>query len=57
MNHAHWQTDAGRQLLQMLPRKRLGRPEDLDSTLAMLCASQSHFVNGAVIAVDDGTSL
>jgi len=57
MNHAHWQTDAGRQLLQMLPRKRLGRPEDLDSALVMLCASQSHFVNGAVIAVDDGTSL
>jgi NAD(P)-dependent dehydrogenase (short-subunit alcohol dehydrogenase family) len=41
----------------MLPRRRLGRPEDLDSTLVMLCASQSHFVNGAVIAIDDGTSL
>jgi len=57
MNHVYWQTDTGRQLLQSLPRKRLGRPEDLDIALVMLCAGQSDFVNGAVIAADDGTSL
>lgn len=57
MNHDHWQTEAGRQLIDALPRKRLGRPEDLDVVLLMLCAPQSRFVNGAVIAADDGTSL
>ncbi len=54
INHHHWQTEAGQKLVQMLPRKRLGKPSDLDSTLLMLCANQSHFVNGAVIAADDG---
>lgn len=54
INHAHWQTEAGQKLVQMLPRKRLGEPQDLDALLVMLCAKQSHFVNGAVIAADDG---
>jgi len=54
INHLHWQTEAGQKLVQMLPRKRVGKPEDLDAALMMLCANQSHFVNGAVIAADDG---
>ena len=54
INHHHWQTEAGQRLVQMLPRKRLGKPEDLDAVLMMLCANQSHFVNGAVVAADDG---
>ena len=54
INHHHWSTDAGQKLVQMLPRRRLGKPQDLDSTLLMLCANESHFVNGAVIAADDG---
>jgi NAD(P)-dependent dehydrogenase (short-subunit alcohol dehydrogenase family) len=54
INHAHWQTEAGQKLVQMLPRKRVGQPQDLDSALMMLCANESHFVNGAVIAADDG---
>jgi hypothetical protein len=54
INHHHWQTDAGHKLVQMLPRKRLGKPQDLDAVLMLLCANESHFVNGAVIAADDG---
>jgi NAD(P)-dependent dehydrogenase (short-subunit alcohol dehydrogenase family) len=54
INHHHWQTEAGQKLMQMLPRKRVGKPQDLDAVLMMLCANQSHFVNGAVIAADDG---
>ena len=54
INHHHWQTDAGHKLVQMLPRKRVGKPQDLDAVLMMLCANQSHFVNGAIIAADDG---
>lgn len=54
INHAHWQTEAGQKLLAMLPRKRVGQPQDLDALIAMLCADQSHFINGAVIAADDG---
>lgn len=54
INHHHWQTEAGQKLVQMLPRKRVGEPRDLDAVLMMLCANESHFVNGAVIAADDG---
>ena len=54
INHHHWQTDAGQKLLQMLPRKRVGQPQDLDALLVMLCSDQAHFINGAVIAADDG---
>jgi NAD(P)-dependent dehydrogenase (short-subunit alcohol dehydrogenase family) len=54
INHHHWKTDAGQKLVNMLPRKRVGKPQDLDAVLMMLCANESHFVNGAVIAADDG---
>jgi len=54
INHHHWQTDAGQKLMQMLPRKRVGQPQDLDALLVMLCSDQSHFINGAVISADDG---
>jgi NAD(P)-dependent dehydrogenase (short-subunit alcohol dehydrogenase family) len=54
INHHHWDTEQGQKLVQMLPRKRIGKPQDLDTTLLMLCANESHFVNGAVIQADDG---
>jgi NAD(P)-dependent dehydrogenase (short-subunit alcohol dehydrogenase family) len=57
INHHHWDTEQGRKLVQMLPRKRVGHPKDLDALLVMLCSDQSHFVNGAVIAADDGFAV
>ena len=54
INHSHWQTEQGQKLIQMLPRKRVGQPQDLDALIVMLCSDQSHFINGAVIAADDG---
>lgn len=54
INHHHWQTGQGQKLVQMLPRKRVGQPQDLDALLVMLCADESHFINGAVISADDG---
>jgi NAD(P)-dependent dehydrogenase (short-subunit alcohol dehydrogenase family) len=57
INHHQWAGESGQKLIQQLPRKRVGKPADLDSTLMMLCANESHFVNGAVIAADDGYGL
>ena len=57
INHHHWQTEQGQKLVNMLPRKRLGQPQDLDALLVMLCAKESHFINGAVIAADDGFAV
>jgi NAD(P)-dependent dehydrogenase (short-subunit alcohol dehydrogenase family) len=37
-----------------LPRKRMGDPAQLDSTLLYLCAPSSEFVTGTIVKVDDG---
>jgi hypothetical protein len=55
--HHQWQTDGGQKLIASLPRKRVGEPKDLDTALMMLCANESHFINGAVLAADDGYGL
>ncbi|MEH0164649.1 SDR family oxidoreductase [Paucibacter sp. JuS9] len=54
INHHHWGTEQGRKLIELLPRKRVGQPQDLDTALLMLCANESHFINGAVLQADDG---
>jgi NAD(P)-dependent dehydrogenase (short-subunit alcohol dehydrogenase family) len=57
LNHLQWQTEQGKRLVETSPRRRLGKPADLDAVLVMLCANESHFVNGSVIQADDGFSL
>ena len=56
MNDAVWDTERGGKLLDRLPRKRVGTPEELDGVLLLLVADESQFINGAVIAADDGMS-
>ncbi len=57
INEEHWDTDAGRKLMQMLPRRRVGNPEDLDGVLLLVVAEESQFINGAIITADDGLSV
>jgi NAD(P)-dependent dehydrogenase (short-subunit alcohol dehydrogenase family) len=57
INAEHWDTEAGRKLIQMLPRRRVGEAADLDGTLLLLVAEESGFLNGAIITVDDGMSV
>ena len=57
INHHVWQTEAGQRMVQSFPRKRVGKPTDLDAVLMMLCANESGFVNGAVIQADDGQAI
>ena len=57
MTHHVWGTEQGQKLIATLPRKRVGKPQDLDVVLMMLCANESHFVNGAVIQADDGFAI
>ncbi|NMM75230.1 short-chain dehydrogenase [Rhodococcus sp. SRB_17] len=57
INHHHWETEPGQKLVAMLPRKRVGQPQDLDALIVLLASDQSHFVNGAVIAADDGFAV
>ena len=41
-------------LSQAFPRKRIGKPEQLDSTMLYLLSPASEMVTGTVITVDDG---
>ena len=54
INRDYWRTDGGQKLMNMLPRKRVGQPEDLDGLVLLLASDASGFINGAVIAADDG---
>lgn len=56
INDAFWDTDRGRAELARLPRRRVGNPGDLESTLLYLVDPASGFVNGAAITVDDAQS-
>ncbi|HPA89407.1 MAG TPA: SDR family oxidoreductase [Quisquiliibacterium sp.] len=57
LNEHHWDSEGGRKLVNILPRKRLGKPEDLDGLILLLSSEHSNFVNGAVIAADDGFGI
>jgi NAD(P)-dependent dehydrogenase (short-subunit alcohol dehydrogenase family) len=57
INEEHWDTEAGQKLIQRLPRRRIGKPEDLDGALLLLVADESQFINGAVISADDGLAV
>jgi NAD(P)-dependent dehydrogenase (short-subunit alcohol dehydrogenase family) len=53
------QTEAGRRMVQGLPRQRMGAATDLDGLLVLLCSdAPARFINGSVMVADDGlTSL
>lgn len=57
LNEAHFDSEQGQKLVNMLPRKRLGQPEDLDGLLLLLASEESRFINGAIVAADDGMSI
>ena len=57
INRHHWTTEQGQKLVNMLPRKRIGHPEDLDALLVLLASAESSFINGAIISADDGFAI
>ncbi|MES2073540.1 MAG: SDR family oxidoreductase [Pseudomonadota bacterium] len=57
INAEHFATEQGQKLIDMLPRKRVGNPEDLDGLLLLLAAEESRFLNGTIVTADDGMSV
>jgi NAD(P)-dependent dehydrogenase (short-subunit alcohol dehydrogenase family) len=57
MNRAVWQSPGGEKLLAKFVNRRVGTADVLDGTLLLLASSQSDFMTGAIIPVDDGQSL
>ena len=54
INAAHWDTDSGKKLTSMLPKRRIGNPEDLDGVILLLASDAADSINGAIIPADDG---
>lgn len=54
INAAYFATDAGRDYVQTTPAGRVGRLDELDGPLLMLCSEAGSFVNGVALAVDGG---
>ena len=54
LNAEHWETEAGKKLISMLPRRRVGNPEDLDGLILLLASDAGDSINGAIIPADDG---
>jgi NAD(P)-dependent dehydrogenase (short-subunit alcohol dehydrogenase family) len=57
INRDHFRSEAGQKLVNMLPRRRIGTPADLDGLLLLLASDLSGFINGSIITADDGLSV
>lgn len=53
INDAYWETEMGKADLARMPRRRVGRPEQLDKALLFLVDPQNDFTNGTALTVDD----
>jgi NAD(P)-dependent dehydrogenase (short-subunit alcohol dehydrogenase family) len=54
MNSDFWQTPGGQRLIERIPQRRIGRPENLDGALLLLASDAGEFMTGSVITVDGG---
>ncbi|WP_210483421.1 SDR family NAD(P)-dependent oxidoreductase [Microvirga antarctica] len=54
LNREFFQSEAGRALIRRIPQRRLGRPEELDGVLLLLCSEASSYITGSILAVDGG---
>lgn len=54
MTGAMWETDYGKALIQRIPMRRLGRPEDLDGLFLLLATEAGSWMTGACVPVDGG---
>ena len=58
INHAAWQTpESYRNLLHLIPQKRIGEVEDIGGAAVWLASDDSDYVNGITLFVDGGMLL
>lgn len=58
INRSAWQTtEALNKLMQLIPEKRIGEPEDIAKVAVWLASDESEYVHGASIYVDGGMTL
>jgi NAD(P)-dependent dehydrogenase (short-subunit alcohol dehydrogenase family) len=54
INRDFFATEAGAAMINRIPQRRLGNPEDLDGPLLLLASDASRFMTGSTIVVDGG---
>ena len=57
LNDEWFDTEAGQKQVMGFPRRRLGKEEDLDAMLLLLCSRHANFITGSLFTVDDGQLL
>jgi glucose 1-dehydrogenase len=58
INRSAWDTpDAYRSLLELIPSKRIGEPEDLARAAVWLVSDQADYITGSTLFVDGGMTL
>lgn len=56
--NADWfDTEGGKKQIMGFPRRRLGKEEDLDALLLLLCSRHAEFITGSLFTIDDGQLL
>jgi NAD(P)-dependent dehydrogenase (short-subunit alcohol dehydrogenase family) len=54
MTDEMWTTDSGKALIQRIPMRRLGKPEELNGLLLLLATEAGSWMTGACVPVDGG---
>jgi len=54
LNRNFFETDEGKEMIEIIPQKRLGKPEELDGALLLLCTELGSFMTGSILRVDGG---
>ena len=54
MTDAMWDTEHGRSLIQRIPLRRLGKPEELNGLLLVMATEAGAWMTGACVPVDGG---
>jgi NAD(P)-dependent dehydrogenase (short-subunit alcohol dehydrogenase family) len=57
MNGDFWKTPGGLRLIDRIPQRRIGKPEELDGALLLLASDAGSFMTGSVITVDGGHTV
>ena len=57
LNDQWFKSEGGQKQIAGFPRRRIGREEDLDAALLLLCSQHASFITGSLFTVDDGQLL
>lgn len=57
INAEFFATESGAKFIQTFPKRRIGKPEDLDGLVLLLASESSDFISGSVILADDALTI